>query len=552
MDASSAHFRRAFTRAWFGLALLPGVLSATDLTPLEQGLRLYREGVLLSGQPLRATASGDTVLAGTQAACVNCHRRSGYGSAEGGRIVPPVAGAMLFRPRRVERPGAAGDEAQPPGSRPAYDVASLRRALRDGIDPTGRELSALMPRYELDDASLDVLAAYLHTLSARAMGGVTESEMHFATIVTEGVTPRQRASLLGVLEAFFRDHNTEFRQETRRGARAVFGHSRAYRAWRKWRLHVWELSGSSDTWRAQLDRYFDTQPVFAVVSGVGQGAWRPVHEFCERVELPCLFPNTDLPSTRNSDFYSIYLSRGLELEATVLADFLRDQPQTPRRIVQVFREDAAGRVATGALRRALDGAPGITLVDRGVAAAARLSPDMWRQIAGQSSADVYVLWLEHEELSVLATANVALPRGEIYLSSSLTGYPGQTIPSSWRSRAHLVHPFELPRIWQAKRTRLAHWLQDHGLELGDERTQANTYLAVNLLGRALKHLREPYSREYLIERLEHIADNAAWSSLYPRLGLGPGQRFASKGGYVIRLAPNGEVATTSGWIVPSL
>ncbi|MCU1276457.1 MAG: cytochrome, partial [bacterium] len=39
---------------------------------------------------------------------------------------------------------------------------------------------------------------------------------------------------------------------------------------------------------------------------------------------------------------------------------------------------------------------------------------------------------------------------------------------------------------------------------------------------------------------------------YPRLGLAPGQRFASKGGYIVRLAqPSGaRVAADGDWIVP--
>jgi hypothetical protein len=39
---------------------------------------------------------------------------------------------------------------------------------------------------------------------------------------------------------------------------------------------------------------------------------------------------------------------------------------------------------------------------------------------------------------------------------------------------------------------------------------------------------------------------------YPRLGLAPGQRFASKGGYLVRLAPTpgSTVVADSDWVVP--
>jgi hypothetical protein len=39
---------------------------------------------------------------------------------------------------------------------------------------------------------------------------------------------------------------------------------------------------------------------------------------------------------------------------------------------------------------------------------------------------------------------------------------------------------------------------------------------------------------------------------YPRLGLAPGQRFASKGGYLVRFAqPSGPAVVADGaWLVP--
>ena len=65
-------------------------------------------------------------------------------------------------------------------------------------------------------------------------------------------------------------------------------------------MHVWELEGPSETWRAQLEALYRQQPVFAVLSGVAEGRWRPMHEFCEATQLPCLFPTTDLPIIASS------------------------------------------------------------------------------------------------------------------------------------------------------------------------------------------------------------------------------------------------------------
>jgi hypothetical protein len=94
------------------------------------------------------------------------------------------------------------------------------------------------------------------------------------------------------------------------------------------------------------------------------------------------------------------------------------------------------------------------------------------------------------------------------------------------------------------------WLRAHGLETVDERVQANAYFAIGLVGHTLEHLRENYSREYLIERLEHAIENAPWTSVYRALGLGNDQRFAAKGGYVIRWRAADGAADGGPWIVP--
>jgi hypothetical protein len=45
-----------------------------------------------------------------------------------------------------------------------YDEDSLHRALTDGVDPHGREFHYYMPRWELEEADMDALLAYLGTL----------------------------------------------------------------------------------------------------------------------------------------------------------------------------------------------------------------------------------------------------------------------------------------------------------------------------------------------------------------------------------------------------
>lgn len=526
-----------------------GAVADTGDDQREHGRRLYHEGVRTDGQPVHATVAGDAPVVGMQAACVSCHRRSGLGSVEGGRVVAPVTAAALLRPRQPALPGAAA--ATGASGRPAYTDETLRRVIRDGVDPSGRRLSPLMPRYALDDAELDAITAYLRTLSAAPAPGVTTDHIHFATIVTDDVAPAARQALVDVLQQYFDDHNAEIRQQTRRGERAVLGHSRAYRAWRRWTLHVWTLTGGPESWGAQLERLYSAAPVFAVVSGVGRGAWQPVHEFCERQALPCLFPNSALPPAA-SGFYSLYFSRGLALEAELLAHDLLAQPVgDTRRVLQLYRDSDEGRAAAGALRQALDGTPQLVLSEHRLAAGADVAA-LRGALARNAATDV-VLWLSAKDLAAVA-AGPALPNhvANVYLSSGLLADAERDVPVALRPRARLVHPYDLPAAWQARRARLTGWLRSHGLATVDERLQANAYFAASLVGHTLEHLRENYSREYLIERLEHATENAPWTSVYRSLSLGSGQRFAAKGGYVIRWRAGDGTADGGPWIVPQL
>ena len=61
-----------------------------------------------------------------------------------------------------------------------------------------------------------------------------------------------------------------------------------------------------------------------------------------------------------------------------------------------------------------------------------------------------------------------------------------------------------------------------------------------------------FVRDYLIERIEDMLSHRVLSGLYPRLGLAPGQRFASKGGYIVHLTEfaGTQIAADTDWVVP--
>jgi hypothetical protein len=533
------------------LALLlaaPALARGEAAGPSSAGERVYRQGVLPSGRSLRGEREGGANVEGLDAACATCHRRSGLGSWEGQSVIPPIIGRYVFRPgaRNVEDPDLPHVQGYVPHREP-YTDATLARAIREGKDQQGRKLSYLMPRYRLDDVTMASLVAYLKGLTSGPVPGVTRDTLHFATIVTPDADPVARRGMLDVLRQFFDDKNAGYRAETppMQSTRGVM-----YRVNRKWKLHVWELSGEPDTWERQLREKLAAEPVLAVVSGLGGKTWAPVHRFCEQESLPCLLPNVDLPVDAERDFYPVYFSRGVLLEAALVARHLSDNRErlAPRRVVQVFRKGDVGEQAATALREAA-AAAGLETVTRtlGTGDARR---DLSAALAGLGAGDAIVLWLRPDDLAALPPP----PTGAaaVYASGILGRLEYAPLPPAWRSVARLTYPFDLPDVRKVRMNFPLGWFKVRHIPVVAERVQTDTYLACVILSETLGHMLDSFVRDYLVERVEVLLSHRLVNGYYPRLGLAPGQRFASKGGYIARFAqPAGERLVAEGdWIVP--
>jgi len=519
--------------------------SGSSIERLELGRRMYLEGVLPSGEMMMATVRGDIKVTGDQVICGNCHRRSGMGSSEGQEVVPAVRGNILAEPLRLptSKPPLA------PEIRPAYSDETLKRAIRHGIDANGEELDAFMPRYSLSDAELDILLGYLNTLGGDPAPGVTAQDIHFATIVADSVPAASRKAMLDVMQVFLQQKNTETRHESSRAANAPWHKAWVLEPYRKWVLHVWELHGARETWPAQLQAQYRRQPVFAVLGGVAPGSWRPMHEFCESMQIPCLFPTTDLPVRNEQDFYTVYLNGGMALEGEAVAQHLADDDLLAGPVVQVFRDDdAAGMTAAAALRRGLAGR-GVTVKD-----VTLTSGEAARALLEGGDETVAAVWLREADLQAFwKQLDASNAPGRVYLSTTLYDGDYEGIPRSMRERVYFVHPQELPDKLPRLLARSSGWLRLKRIYSPENaRIQANSYFVMKMAGGALRAIRGYFNRDYFLERVEHMVDNANYTSVYPRMSLAPNQRFVSKGCYIARLsdAGAGGLVAVSGWLIP--
>ncbi|MCG6861097.1 MAG: cytochrome c [Chromatiaceae bacterium] len=516
---------------------------------VEAGRRIYREGVLPSGESISGTVQGAMRLTGEQVVCGACHRRSGLGSMEGQEVVPAVTGDILYQPLRLptSKPPLA------PMQRPAYTDQTLERAIRDGVGADGQSLSVFMPRYSLSDEALEQLISYLKTLNVDPDPGVSDHEIHLATIVSDAVDSGIRKAVLDVFEAFVAQKNSETRHEGSRAENAPWHKKWVFGPYRKWVLHVWELKGPAASWPAQLQGQYEKQPVFAVLSGVAPGSWQPVHDFCEQNEVPCLFPTTDLPVVDERSFYSVYLSQGMTLEADAIARHLSDSGLSSAPVVQVYRAgDQRGATAAGRLRRRLE-QNGARAIDFRVVEPSVPSEDFWQSVRDASDGGIAVLWLERPDLTALWKSDAENRPERIYLSTTLYGIDPAQIPSVMRERLYLVHPSELPNRLTRLLARSTGWLKAKRIFAPNAQLpQADAFFALKMAGEALVNMRGFFVREYLLERIEQMVDRATYTSAYPRISLAPGQRFVSKGAYILRFPPEGtgDLAKVTDWFVP--
>lgn len=537
------HYTRYFPVFWgtffFLASSLCGATSSLD-TPemIAQGKKIYEEGVLISGEPLLGKRPGDITVKGAEAACILCHRRSGMGLPEGASWVPPITGPALFENFRQsghQSRLAAGIayRNRPAFSRPAYDSSSLSHAIRQGISPTGHRFQYLMPRYVLDDANMASLIAYLRKLSATPSPGTDTSMVHFATVVSPGHSPAKRQSVTDVLQACLAERQPLGQQ---------------------WKLHVWELAGLPETWGPQLDAWHARQNVFAMVSGLGLEEWGAVHDFCERQGIPCLFPNVDKPGRQAESIYNFYFSKGVMLEAEVIASYLAEHvPQTPlKRVIQLAPSDGAGAKAAAVLRRVLDGT-GLEIESRTLAQLGT-GGEALRDLR---ATDALVVWLPEAQLAALAKlAPEGSKAGVTFISGWLGGVEKAPLGVAWKKQALLVYPFDTPNRWEVRRNfNLQPWLQKQGIAGSDHRLLGNTLAACNLLTEGMLRLRGVMSRDYLVDLTENYPvsmGNAPGPQAFPRFSLGPGQRFSSKGAYLLRfVAPDWtQLEPVGDWIVP--
>jgi len=554
------------------------------------GERMYRDGILPNGEPIQATLREDVKVPGTSFSCISCHLRSGIGSIEGQIVTPPTNGPKLYKEyykyeqilgdhSRVKKGMWDGRQPALPVYRPPYTDETLAEAILGGVSPTGREFNSAMPRYEMNESDLQILIAYLKTLSSEISPGVDPKYKYvrFATVVAGDVPAEDRAEMLAILNNILDQHNNNARKKNRRqviGSEVVD----APFNYPKFTLARWELKGSPETWRAQLEEYYRKEPVFALLGGLSAADWRPMHEFSEQHKIPCLLPITDLPVVSDKDWYTLYFNKGMYQEGDTAARYLalNSEPVADAGVLQIVEDTPRARaLAAGFLAAWKEigrNEPRTVYLSAGES----ISNDTIRRVSGGRHPSSLLVWTSTGTATTLgALAAEKRQPGMVFVSSSLLGKELQVIPETARSFTYISYPYRLEPDKDGFKAGAELWFKRRGLKPGDRRIMTRLFSFTNILlepfnvvkrdfnprglgqgqvnmedqFESLIHVKRNYYRDYLFDVIGMSADKGSLD--YERLSFGPGQRYLSKGCYIVQLSPGPkpELVRKSDWVI---
>jgi ABC-type branched-subunit amino acid transport system substrate-binding protein len=413
-----------------------------------------------------------------------------------------------------------------------------------------------MPRFLLDENATKIMVFYLKNLSREFPPGVGEDEIRFATILTEDVSPLDKDALLLPMKAYISDEwNGRLSVLAEQSSALWYGKDKPVsgKTYRKASLDVWELKGPADTWGKQLAAFYEQRPVFAILGGIATGKWAPIHEFCEKNKIPCVFPFTDLPVISETDWYTLYFSKGFYQEGETAAKYLAQVSKLPpgKKVVQVYRNSDEGSAMARGFAETWKKLGKASLTDMIVSQAEKTGKDFWKNLAATHPNSVILIWLGPADLSGLDSLAKPGNKATLFVSSTMLAGALTSIPDKVRDFTFITWPTRLPDDEQYTKAIVTNWMQMKKIPVTNMTISSKVFCLTRLLSKTLMDLRGDFYRDFLLDIMDSGDEQATSSVTYPLLSFRQGQRYASTGCYVVTL-PKGEkpkVVRKSEWII---
>jgi ABC-type branched-subunit amino acid transport system substrate-binding protein len=492
------------------IALLSVAFAAsTDrLTPQEKrGKQIYLNGTSPSGQEITAIlGASDNDVPGSLMTCANCHGFDGRGNPEGGVIPTNITWEELTKPYGLTH--ASGRR------HPAYTELSLARAITEGVDPAGNQLSAAMPKYRMSREDLADLIAYLKRLTDDRDPGITETTIKVGTLLPmTGPLAELGGVAKTVIEGYLNDIND---------GGGIYN--------RRLELHVADAPDASSI-SANAKRLIEDEQVFCLAGAFTAGADDKAFAMMKSAETPLvapftLFPQVGVPPNR----HVFYLYSGLKEQARALVSYLAETKRA-KRLALVYQEGRVAADVSEAIEQHCQKA--------GCASVATLGYTRGQFDAGRAAERlrrdnveaIFLFGLGAEEKTLLTEVEKTALAPYVILPGSLAGGDVFDLPASFKGKVLLSFPTLPSDQTEAGLAEYRAFAQKHKLPAKRLAVQLSSYCAAKLLAHGIKQAGKDLSREKLIGALEGLYEFS--TGLTPPITYNANRRIGALGAYVV-------------------
>lgn len=491
----------------------------------RRGKQIYFQGTSSSGKPVLAYLGESSLeVPASSLTCANCHGMDGKGKPEGGVIPSNITWEALTKPYGVTH--ASGRK------HPPYTNRGLELALTRGMDPAGNKLLGVMPRYAMSREDMGDLILYLGRLGKDIDPGIHESKIVIGTLVpTQGPLAEMGQVIKAVTAGVFADVNA---------AGGIYN--------RRLELSVAETGETPAATRANLERSWTAEPVFAMTGALIAGSEKEVVSFTNEKEVPLIGPFTLFPKTGpalNSRVF--YLLSGIDNQARALIEFSTRKPEIKNSgVAVVYPQGENSTVVLEAIQQQSKKA-GFTDPQLFVYVAGRLdSVAITKQVRQAKLESVFLLGSSEDALSFMREAEKVGWFPFILLTSAI-GREVLSAPGGFDGRVFMAFPTSPADVTADGGKEFGAFAAKHQLPSRHLASQIFAYSAAKILVEGLKRAGKDVSRDKLIQALEGLYEYQ--TGLTPPITYGPNRRIGAMGAYVITVnLKEKNLVPASGWI----
>ena len=303
------------------------------LSPQEKnGQMIYRSSMSSSGKAIYIKQEdGSKIDASlTGITCVGCHGEDGRGGQEGGVLTSDIRYMYLTKPYGVTHGSGR--------KHPPYNDDLIKRAITDGSDPAGNKLDPTMVRWEMSDADLNDLCAYIHRLSDMGRPGVTDDAIRIGCVLDlSGPLSSTGIDAKSMIEATFGRINSSGK---------IYGRS----------LKLITADGGNDPNRSlkAVQSLVEDENIFCVLGNLGDASTKGVIPFLEEKGIPVIAPLS--PTYQSGSIVeqnTFFLFPTVEYQTKVMVDYIiraKRKGSTRPKVSVVYSNDGFGKSGLNAAK----------------------------------------------------------------------------------------------------------------------------------------------------------------------------------------------------------